>query len=256
MRIATLACMAFTTACGGGGGGNNGDDSGSTSVFDPSVKTVEFEIDYETGDAPYTGPIVGFGDTFDLSYANLDRVFSGTKTLILPRTTGEMQDIGAVDDEEITSADALALADKHRDKVGSADTHTYYLVWVSGHFADDTGVQDSVLGVSFGNTGVIVMFKDVIAGASALPNIDRFVEQSTMIHELGHAIGLVDNGVAMIAPHKDEPHGAHCTNDHCTMFWLNEGASDAAEFARKYVVSGDAILFGPECLADVDALTR
>ena len=101
------------------------------------------------------------------------------------------------------------------------------------------------------------MFKDVIRSTDSLiPNTARFVEQSTLVHELGHAVGLVDNGVPLVSQHKDSAHGAHCTNESCTMYWLDEGASDAAEFARMYVTSGDTVIFGDECLADVDALKQ
>src|SRR5262245_3396712 len=59
-------------ACGGSGGGGGGD---AEDVFDGSVTRVVIEIDYETGQAPFTGPIPGFGDTFDLLVENVDRLF-------------------------------------------------------------------------------------------------------------------------------------------------------------------------------------
>lgn len=255
--------LIFLAACGGspfgGDDGGNGDDAptGNGTVFDPAITRVDVEIDYETGSAPYTGPVVGFGDSFDLSIANLERLFSGTKELIVPTTLAGMEDIGAVADEELTVSDILGLADQHRDRSDSATEKTYYLVWVSGNFANGDGVQNGVLGVSLGDTGVIAMFKDVIesTGSVVVPDLERFVEQSVLIHEMGHALGLVENGVPTIADHHDAEHGAHCIDDRCVMFWLNEGASDMAQFARDFVIDNDAILFDDDCLADVDALT-
>lgn len=264
--------LIVLAACGGsplGGGGGGGDDapatdarpgeggSGQTAVFDPAVTDVSVEIDFETGAEPFTGPIVGWGDTFDLSAANLDRLFAGTKQLTLPRVLGEMEDVGVIADEELTVADLVALAALHRDQADSSLTKTYYLLFVSGHFADANGSNPNVLGVSLGGTGVIAMFKDVIRSTSvlAMPNVVKFVEQSTIVHELGHAIGLVDTGVTPTSNHKDATHGAHCTNDACVMYWLNEGASDATAFAIQRVLTSDSILFDAGCLADVDALT-
>jgi hypothetical protein len=83
----------------------------------------------------------------------------------------------------------------------------------------------------------------------------RFVEQATIIHELGHAFGIVDNGVPMVTPHRDTDHGAHCDNDKCVMYYLNEGASDATAFVRDKVLTGNQILFDAHCLADADAIT-
>lgn len=247
---ALLLLAASAAACGGGG--DDGED-----VFDAAVTKVVIEIDFETGQAPFTGPITGFGDTFDLTIENVDRLFSGKKALTVPRVMSEMEDVGAIADEELTSSELLALADAHRGRHDEPDTKTYYLLFVSGHFADASGVQPSVLGLSIGHTGVIAMFKDVIRSTSSplLPNLVRFVEQSTLVHELGHAIGLVDNGVPTVAAHVDTPHGAHCTNDRCVMYYLNEGASDAAMFARQVITTGNKILFDDQCLADVDART-
>jgi hypothetical protein len=249
---AVAVIMAAATACSGDGGGGDDQD-----VFDPAVTRVAIEIDFETGQAPFTGPITGFGDTFDLLADNVDRLFSGRKMLVVPRTTAEMEDVGAIADEELTSEELLALADLHRGQHDEAGTKTYYVLFVSGHFADSAGVQPGVLGVSIGRTGVLAMFKDVIRSTSvaALPNLVRFVEQSTLVHELGHGVGLVANGVPATSAHVDTAHGAHCTSDRCVMYYLNEGAADAAMFARQVITSGDKILFDAACLADVDART-
>ena len=261
-----LALVLFA-ACGGtaaGGGGDDDDDppgdGGVTDngmVFEPEVTKVVIEIDYETGQQPFTGAPLGGEDAFDLSAANLDRLFAGKKAITLPRTLAEMQDVGEIDDEELTGNELLALAAQHRAQIDGGDTKTYYLLFVSGLYTTDEGPQSGVLGVSFGNTGVIAMFKDVIRSTNVIgfPNVVRFVEQATIIHELGHAFGLTDNGVPMVTPHRDVEHGAHCNDDACVMYYLNEGASDATAYVRDRVLTGDTILFDANCLADADAIT-
>jgi hypothetical protein len=261
--------LALVIVCGCGSMRSGGDDddgvttdargtgsgSSAVSVFDTTITKVVVEIDYETNQQPFTGPIVGFGDTFEPTQANIDRLFAGNKALTIPRTLDVMQDVGAIADEELTVDDIFALADQHRNVHSSDGSRSYYVIFVSGHFADGNGVQAGVLGVSIGDT--IAMFKDVINSTNVplAPNVVRYVEQSTLIHELAHSIGLVDNGVHMLAAHKDAPHGAHCTNQDCVMFWQNEGSNDAARFAQQKLLTGSSILFDAQCLADVDALT-
>jgi hypothetical protein len=263
--VVLAGCHTFA-----GGGGSGGDDDGTTDargsgsgsgsgsnidVFATSTTNVIVEIDYEMGQQPYTGNMAGFGDTFEPTITNIDRVFAGKKPVTIPTAVTDMENVGAVSDEEITVADIAALAAQHRDQHDSPGTKTYWMIFVSGHFADASGVQAQVLGVSIGDT--VAMFKDVIksTGSALSPNTARYVEQSTLVHELSHSIGLVDNGVPMVATHKDAAHGAHCNNPDCVMYWLNEGASDASDFALRRLLGGDSILFDDACLADVDALT-
>lgn len=234
-----------------------GDAGGPADVpwFDPSVTRIVIELDHATGQAPYTGALVGGGDTFDLGTANLARVFGPERELVLPRTVAGMEDIGVVSDAEITSADILALAAAHRDQADDATTETYWVVFLGGQFTDATGPQPNVLGVSLGNgTNVIAMFKDVIRSTNSVvqPNASRYVEQTTLIHEIGHAIGLVDNGIAAVTTHRDPTHGPHCDDSDCVMYWLNEGASEATSFALRRVLTSDQIVFDAACLADID----
>jgi hypothetical protein len=157
----------------------------------------------------------------------------------------------------LTVADIVALAAAHRGQADTQTRKTYYILFVGGHFTDANGPNPNVLGVSLGGTGVIAMFKDVIrsSGGVGLGNVALYVEQSTLIHELAHAIGLVDNGVVMAMGHKDDAHGAHCDNDRCVMYWLNEGASDAAAYVQQNVLASNSVLFDAACLQDVDTLT-
>jgi hypothetical protein len=250
--------LVVLTACGGDDGAPAGDDDvpSQPALWTTAVDHVQLEVDYAGGAEPYTGNVIGFGDLWGLFQANADRLFSNTKVVDVPTTLAEMEAIGAVDDGELTVDDILALAAQHRDLVPSANTATFYVLFLDGYFADDSGTRDTVLGVSIGDTHVLAMFKPVIESTGGVvPNVEKFVEQSVLIHEFGHAVGLVDNGVATTSDHEDGEHVHHCSDDSCVMFWANEGAADAAAFAQQYVTSGDAILFGDECLADVDALT-
>lgn len=258
--------LVMLAACGTPSRGGDDDDDtpvgdagvhDNGEVFEPEVTKVVIEIDYETGKPPFTGTGIGQPDAFELSAINLDRLFAHRKEITLPDTLGEMEDIGAIDDEELTITEILQLAALHRNQTDGGDTKTYYLMFVSGLFATDEGPQSGVLGVSIGTTGVIAMFKDVINSTNVIgfPNVVRFVEQATIIHELGHAFGIVDNGVPMVTPHRDEQHGAHCDNDKCVMYYLNEGSSDATAYVRDKILTGNEILFDVNCLADADAIT-
>ena len=107
-----------------------------------------------------------------------------------------------------------------------------------------------MLGVSIGDTGVIAMFKPVIDNNSLSV---QFIEQTTLIHEFGHAAGLVNNGVDIVIDHHDEDHGAHCNNDDCVMYYLNEGSSGLADFVRQYVTEDNPVVFGEQCIKDIEA---
>ena len=128
-------------------------------------------------------------------------------------------------------------------------------MFLSGHFAD-SGARARLIGISIGDTGILAMFKDVIRSTDIVGemNVARYVEQSTLVHELGHQFGLVNNGLAMVSPHEDTAHPAHCTNDQCAMYWENEGTTNAARFAQQHVPTGSSILYGQECLDDADAV--
>lgn len=245
-------------ATGGSASGTDGGDGGST---DPAphgskITAVSIEIDYARGAAPDVASGLGGRSPFDLSQANLERLFSG-KELTLPRTLDAMEEIDDVAEGPYTIDDIVALAAAHRDQESSDTTASYYAIWLDGYYVDPSTEMENrnVLGVSIGGTSVVAMFKPVIESASGglLGNSSSYVEQTTFIHEIGHAAGLVDNGIALQSAHRDDEHGRHCSNPDCVMYYLNEGGEAMRDYIGRMVSNESTILFDDACLADVDA---
>ncbi|MCA9541763.1 MAG: hypothetical protein KC620_22860 [Myxococcales bacterium] len=224
-------------------------------LFSAEVDSVTFEVDYAPNAAPYTDLSLRPGNPWTLFERNAEALFEqAPRTLNIPRTLDEMQALSA-DDAPPGDYDVdrlLALAAAHRDRPSTERDRSFYVVFLDGYFAEDGARQTGVLGVSIGNTGVIALFKPVIDSTNAA----RFVEQTVLIHEFGHAVGLVDNGLAMVEPHRDDAHGAHCTNKDCVMYWQNEGVADLVAFVQRFALTTETVVFGPECLADAEAAAR
>jgi hypothetical protein len=244
-------------ACGSSGKDDAAryDQPSAAVVFGSKTESVEVEVDYARGAEPATGVVPGVGaDAWTLFATNARRIFANAspKTLKLPAALGEMEPLD-IHGETFSESQILAIADAHRNERSGGARATFYAVWLPGYFDDGHGPRKDVLGVSVGATGVIAMFKGAIrstAGGAGFQS--ALLEQLTLLHEFGHAVGLVDNGIVATSPNHDPSHGAHCSNPACAMYYANEGVGAALDFARQITV-GNEILLGPECLGDIDA---
>lgn len=228
-----------------------GDDVPATSSpFSSSVSRVEFEVDYAPEAPPYTFSLLTGGSTWGFLRNNLTAAYEGLDPqIVLPESLDDMQRISLVSKASYSVDDIVAIADANRQTFDTETSRAYYVLFLDGVFQIDGADDPEVIGVSIGNTGIIAMFKPVYdnqLGAS-------FVEPTTIFHEWGHAVGLVNRGIALTSDHHDAEHGAHCTNADCVMYWRNEGLGDLANFIRRFVFGDDSIILGPECLADLRA---
>jgi len=216
--------------------------SGS-SVFSPGVTEVVLEVDYESGAAPV------LLREWQLLHQNLEAVFAASpKKLVVPHGLAEMDAFPSDGEDAYTVEEILVISESHRSTSATATRRVYHAVFLDGYYEQDGEVLEDVLGVSIGDTGVIAMFKPVIGSTGIVAG---FVEQSTLVHEMGHAVGLVDRGVPITSDHHDDEHPHHCANRSCVMFWANEGAADMVEFLRSRNVDDDTALFGGDCLNDI-----
>ncbi len=150
------------------------------------------------------------------------------------------------------------LAEQTFDLEVDAQTTVLHNLWVDGHSESDSA-QGVILGLQFGRH--IVMFKetidDVCTRASLPLNREqacRRTERGIWIHEIGHAIGLVDNGLPMVEDHKDPERGAHSHNEDCIMYWAYTGEALADRVVDAILGEQPELGFDEYCLNDIAAV--
>ena len=97
------------------------------------------------------------------------------------------------------------------------------------------------------------IFKDVIRSLGGSTSLQHLAEQSVILHEVGHALGLVNGYVGMTSyDHEDPGSSSHCTNPNCVMYKKNNGSASLRTFIQQRQSSAGAFnFFGRECLVDL-----
>ncbi len=117
--------------------------------------------------------------------------------------------------------DANDVRDKrwyHGGDAMSSNTLTWYLLFPSGKYSDD-----SVLGVAV-DASTVALFKDSIdeaEGFASRPSAED-IETSVTIHEIGHLLGLVNSVYTSDIDHEDPEHPHHSSNEDSVMYWAIE----------------------------------
>jgi hypothetical protein len=110
----------------------------------------------------------------------------------------------------------------NRAEFTSSKTLAAYAFFADGDFNENSG-GSKVLGIAYGFSSVVIFEKTIqeISGGLTQPS-RATVETSVLNHEFGHLLGLVNNGTSMTSAHQDEPHGRHCNNKACLMYYAAE----------------------------------
>ncbi|EQC49656.1 lipoprotein [Bacteriovorax sp. DB6_IX] len=221
-----------------------------------SVKKVIVEVKYEPGAEPYTDKNFRNRHYWTFLESNLKGIYDAREMeveLVVPKELDDMEMLQLQEKESWTADEILELANKASFTQRDATTGVFKVLFLKGHYKSEGTVKESVIGLNITGTEIIAIFKDVVEdmGRKRDDNIAKFSEQSTLVHEIGHAIGLVNNGVTQVEPHHDSEHGAHCSNEDCVMYWKNEGAASMVDFIQKYFSSGSELMFGEKCMNDL-----
>ncbi len=219
------------------------------------------EIYYEPGAQPFTGNTIQGRPYWGILKENLDAIFqhrTQPPAVSVPTALAQMTQIPSQNKSAWTHGDILSLAETYRQQLPTQTNGRFYIYFVKGYFDNGSGPNSSVIGVNISTTPIIVIFKDVILNSGQNPSgpVAKFMEQSTLVHEVGHALGLVNVGVAPVSAHEDAAHRGHTQNSSCVMYWLNEGPSDLGQFVQQYLLSQSVVMWGPEVLADVQAVSQ
>lgn len=217
---------------------------------------VSIDVIYEAGAQPYIGNNFRNKPYWSVLENNIKAIYQARGMdveVVVPLEISDMTliDVQNKDSWTVSQIDALAKAHK---KIETTNTQaSIQAVFVQGYFNSGEGINQNVVGINITGTTVIAIFKDVIKNMNSNNEgpAAKFMEQSTLVHEFGHAIGLVNNGINQVQSHQDSEHGAHCDNPDCVMYWQNEGASQMYDYIVKYLASGSEVMYDAKCMEDV-----
>ena len=202
---------------------------------DETYTKLTVEVDWVTGHKPDS--------------ADLDAVVEALEQLahkdpIEVVWDDELPDQGAPEWTYAAAEDMeLAWRDRYRD-AETGEAVIYYL-YLDGHSEYD-GDSSYVLGYAYHGSSLIMFEERIAATGGGLPLVGS-VGATVAVHELGHLLGLVENGIPMVEDHKDPDHGDHDIDSDCIMYWAAN--TDSVTEMLGLTQPG----FDDACLADVAA---
>lgn len=223
--------------------------SNSSSIFSDNLADFEIRVFYETGADPYTGAIgLTTNQTWDITKSSYQALFQNHlgRTLSIPTVIGQMFQIPDQNKLSWSMADLIALGKVYAPSLMYGADARVGVIFLNGKYNGDS----SILGLHFTGSPFVFIFKDVVISTGGDSVGQRYVEQATVVHEVGHAIGLVNNGVRMSSPHEDGAHPHHTTNPNCVMYWTIESKANILTSLASSITGNKLQLFGNESLSD------
>lgn len=241
--------------------GESGEDSGTgqgpfaldIAALYSTAGSVMVQVAYEPGAEPFTGTTLNGTPSWTVLEDNIRGLFQGRMVepdVSIPMSLDEMEQLPVQSEETWTASEIMGLASDIWEPLHLTTTAEFFVLFLNGYLDEEGEGNIQVIGVSIVGTPVIAVFKDVIRASGSSSTVLAFVEQATLVHEFGHVMGLVDNGIPMVSDHLDADHPRHCTDEDCVMYWLNEGAADLRLFVQQMLVTDSLVMFGDECLDD------
>ena len=141
----------------------------------------------------------------------------------------EEAEIPAQPNKRYTLTEIVALEDEHRDRRSSGDAAVLYVLYVAGGYEGDEG-DSRVLGIAYRGTSLAIMkgnVREATRGGllDARPP-EECIERAVLVHEFGHAAGLVDLGTPMVRPHEDPQNEGHSSNPDSVMYHAVDNSRD------------------------------
>ncbi|WP_435314659.1 hypothetical protein [Cellulophaga fucicola] len=226
------------------GSGDSANDILSNNTF----SKLSLEIAYVKGFKPADETLINFTDFIkSITFKNDIAI--------------KLVELDSPNEEDLTTEEVAKLETENRTIYNSDNTLAIYIYFADAPSNNDDEDTNSVtLGAVYRNTSMVIYEATIkkLANKSALIS-ETSVETSTLNHELGHLMGLVNLGTAMVNNHEEQVTnddgdivgGNHCDVDNCLM---NSELEFGSGMKKMLIASKNGIPeLDAECLADLKA---
>lgn len=232
------------------------------SVYFSTMTALQMEIIYESSADPYAGEFQSKKNpitypVWSVTKNNLASLFktrNQVMNLSIPMTVSEMRTISDSGKSLWSLQDVYDRASSYRVLSSTSTTGSFLVLYVNGYLEDDGRPgkpNKNVMGINLNGTSIIAIFKPVIKDQNK-GNLDKtaILEQATIVHEMGHALGLVNMGVHTDDLANGRGQGNHCSNQFCVMFRINNGIGHE-NIPDRNDDENKTLIFESECLNDI-----
>ena len=209
-------------------------------ILGPSeFSSLTIELVYTNSFRPEPSSILGFKN-FVLSLANKPEGVQFVERVI-PNQSGAPFSI-----EEIR-----AIEETHRTIYTQGSNLGVYLFFSNGASENDTN-NSVTLGTAYRNTSIVIYQKTLEFITQTDPDVLPILEQTTLNHEMGHLMGLVNiQNDDIHQVHEDPNSEKHCLHEDCLMYY------DATNVGRQMLNRWTQLRAVPQleiqCLQDLQA---
>lgn len=135
--------------------------------------------------------------------------------------------------------DILDTDGRTQDRTTGGDTVVLHLMFLDGSYAPNADVLGVTYTYSSGgrvtSSGPIAIFSEKIREAACPVPLapclnENAIWTAVLVHEFGHAMGLIDLGAPMQRDHEDDEHPGHSTNQDSVMYYAVETVNVANVF--------------------------
>ena len=183
-------------------------------LMDDTYTSMVVEIDHAPNHAPEAS-------TVDLLIERLDEVCTKPGGITVDLQETEFDDLATWTADDVRRVALETRAAPPQD----GDVLRWHILMPEGTYDDE-----SVLGVAV-DASTVALFGDAIDEADGLfgrPSVED-VENSVLVHEAGHLLGLVNLVYRSPVDHEDDEHPGHSNNEESVMYWAIESV-DLANF--------------------------